>query len=583
MKKFILILALGVLSSFFSTDLARANFEVCQPTDFTADEYVLFEGEGTVLHWDSVGCYDASIVPADYPGDRPPYGSVSTGAIHRTTVYTLTVYDEEGNIGGQRFLTIQIADKNTDNTDSGSDCKIDSFTADDYSLRDGDSTWLRWETTGCDRAKITPDIGSVSLNGDEFVRPAKDITYTLFAYDQDGTSVTKKVSISVENTTCSIDEFSAEDTSIQRGESTTLRWRTTGADEVDITPGYGNRSDDGSVVVRPNDTTVYRLEARCASATKSRSLTVRVADAKTAPQAITTVATVFSTSSAQLNGIAVPNTTTGGTSAWFEWGATQALGSRTASQQISSNNNSTYYNSVVSGLRAGGVYYYRAVVQNQNGTAYGDTVRFQTQTVSIITTPPPTIVRTQTTRSIVVAQSAPSLLELKIESRFDRMCVGGEIDYTITYTNISSQTLQNAILQVSHQKEVTFMNASRGNYDAVDRTLTAQLGSLPAGESGTVVVHGRINDTAVRGNLTVMTATVVYTNTVTRAQENAIAYSLVAVSLDCPNVLGASAFALGAFLPHTLLGWLLLILVILALVVLARQLYRKKEIPPTTL
>ncbi|MDB5254889.1 MAG: hypothetical protein JWL92_265, partial [Candidatus Nomurabacteria bacterium] len=62
-----------------------------------------------------------------------------------------------------------------------------------------------------------------------------------------------------------------------------------------------------------------------------------------------------------------------------------------------------------------------------------------------------------------------------------------------------------------------------------------------------------------------------------RAQENAIAYSLITISNDCPAVLGASVFGFGGFLPTTLLGWLLLILIILALIVLARMLYRKNE------
>jgi hypothetical protein len=90
-----------------------------------------------------------------------------------------------------------------------------------------------------------------------------------------------------------------------------------------------------------------------------------------------------------------------------------------------------------------------------------------------------------------------------------------------------------------------------------------------------------VNETAVRGNLTVATATVVYTNTVSRAQEDATAYSLITVSDDCPNLLGASVAGFGSFLPNTLLEWLLLILVILALIVLGRHMYKKKEEPKT--
>ena len=299
----------------------------------------------------------------------------------------------------------------------------------------------------------------------------------------------------------------------------------------------------------------------------------------TRPQAITTNASSVGQNSARLNGIAVPNTSYS-TTAWFEWGTSGAFGSRTSSQSVNANT-STYISDTISGLTPGTIYYYRTVVQNQNGIAYGEPVRFQAQTGTVIINNPPTkvITRVITKKDVVVANSAPSLLELRVENVYDRMCVNGEMDYTVTYRNISGQTLQNAVLRVAHPKELTFINSSRGDYEVVDRTVTIALGDIPAGGSGTLQVRARVNNTAVVGNLAVTTATVVYTNTNTRAQEDAIAYSLVTVSNDCPNTnnLGASAFGIASFFPHTLLGWLLLILVILALIVLGRQFYKKKE------
>lgn len=294
----------------------------------------------------------------------------------------------------------------------------------------------------------------------------------------------------------------------------------------------------------------------------------------TQPQAITTVATITSNTSARLNGLAVPNFS-GSSTAWFEWGTSGSLGSRTSAQTVSSATQSAY-SDIVTGLVPGTMYYYRAVVQNQNGIAYGDIVRFQTQTT--VVQPPRVITRTVVReRDVVTARSAPSLLELRVENVYDRMCVGGDMEYTVSYRNISGQTLQNAVLRVVHPQELTFINGSRGTYEAVDRALTIPLGDLQAGVSGSVVVRARVNNEAIRGNVAVLTAQVVYTNTVTRAQEDAIAYSLVSISETCPNNLGANAFGLG-FLPNTLLGWLILILVILALIVLGRQLYKKKTV-----
>jgi hypothetical protein len=393
-------------------------------------------------------------------------------------------------------------------------CRIRNFTADDYTINRGDSTKLRWSTEGCDHAEIYPELGSVALSGSETVRPSRTTTYTLTAYPRD----------------------------------------------------YG------------------------LGGTVSRRLTITVVDeiqTNQRPQAITTTASILSTTSARLNGIAVPNTRTAATTAWFEWGPGTSFGYKTTPQSVNLNSLNTPYSATVNGIVPGTNYYYRAVVQNQYGTAYGDPVLFRTQrsvsTTTVVHTPPPQVVVTQqpvTTVSsdVVYAQSAPSLLELRVESLYDRMCINGQMDYTITYRNISGTVLENAVLRFTHPKEVTYISASRGDYEVIDRTITIPLGDIQAGEQGTITVRTRINDSAVQGNLTVTTATVVYTNSITRAQEDAIAYSLITISNDCPNVLGASVYGFGSFLPDTLLEWLLLILVILALVLLARQITKKKVI-----
>jgi hypothetical protein len=99
---------------------------------------------------------------------------------------------------------------------------------------------------------------------------------------------------------------------------------------------------------------------------------------------------------------------------------------------------------------------------------------------------------------------------------------------------------------------------------------------VPPQATGTIEMQGVVNRSAVVGKIAVATATVVYTNTNTHAQEDAIAYSIVTITNDCPSLLGASVFGF-SFLPHTLLGWLALILVILALIVLARQIGKKQQ------
>ena len=451
-------------------------------------------------------------------------------------------------------------------------CTVDSFNASPTIVGSGGYTTLSWSTTGCDY--VTIDGENFPANGSISRGPLySGKSYELRGVKNGNVTSARTVFVSVNqinNQQCSVTSFYALPTTINSGTSTTLYWNTFGCDYVTIDgenfPANGSTMTRAIFSSRSFDLRGFLNN----NPTSARTAFVNVNSVvnppifnNTQPQAITTVATITSNTSARLNGIAIPNFT-GTSTVWFEWGTSGNLGSRTSTQTVSGSG-SNYFSDVVNNLVPGTMYYYRAVVQNVNGLAYGDIVRFQTQTTVIN---PPTRVITrevrEPVREVVVAQSAPSLLELRVENVYDRMCVGGEMEYTVTYRNISSQTLRDAVLRVTHPQELTFLSGSRGDYEPVDRVLTIALGDLTAGESGSVVIRARVNNQAIRGNVAVLTAQVVYTNTVTRAQEDAIAYSLITISDECPsNNFGASAFGLG-FLPNTLLGWLILILVILA-------------------
>ncbi len=464
-----------------------------------------------------------------------------SGVVTPTTYQCNDGYDNDGD-GLIDYPNDPGCSSATDNDEYNaptiSQCVIDTFYASPVNVSSGGYTTLYWNTTNCDY--LTIDGVSYPLDGSSSFGPLYSGRSYLLQATRNGQSRTSSVYVGV---------------------------NTVVNQTYQCNDGYDNDGDGR--IDYPND-------AGCTSYYDDSEYNQVVIN--TQPQAITTVATILGQSSARLNGIAVPNSSYS-TTAWFEWGTSGSLGYRTNTQSVN-NNTSTYISDSISGLTAGTVYYYRTVVQNQNGTAYGDVVRFQTQGTTVVVNPPTRVItKVVTQRDVVVAKSAPSLLELRIENIYDRMCVGGEMDYTVTYRNISGQTLQNAVLRITHPKELTFINSSRGDYEVVDRTVTIALGDIPAGGTGTVQVRARMNNTAVVGNLAVTTATVVYTNTISRAQEDAIAYSLVTVANDCPstNNLGASAFGIASFFPSSLLGWLLLILVILALIVIGRQLYKKKE------
>ncbi len=81
-----------------------------------------------------------------------------------------------------------------------------------------------------------------------------------------------------------IGSFSADPTTIERGQSSTLRWSTSNATSASIDNGIGNVATSGSRSVSPNSTTTYRLTARGEGGEASETVTIRVVDPPPPPK-----------------------------------------------------------------------------------------------------------------------------------------------------------------------------------------------------------------------------------------------------------------------------------------------------------
>ena len=73
-----------------------------------------------------------------------------------------------------------------------------------------------------------------------------------------------------------IAEFSAEPSSIERGQSSTLKWSVSNANQITIDNGVGTVQASGSKGVYPNETTTYTLRASGPGGTLSKTATVSV-------------------------------------------------------------------------------------------------------------------------------------------------------------------------------------------------------------------------------------------------------------------------------------------------------------------
>src|ERR1035437_7305698 len=70
--------------------------------------------------------------------------------------------------------------------------------------------------------------------------------------------------------------LAADPTSIQRGQSSTLRWSSQNATDLNIDPGVGSVGPSGTRSVSPNDSTTYSITAKGAGGAAEASARVTV-------------------------------------------------------------------------------------------------------------------------------------------------------------------------------------------------------------------------------------------------------------------------------------------------------------------
>lgn len=290
-----------------------------------------------------------------------------------------------------------------------------------------------------------------------------------------------------------------------------------------------------------------------------------------APNVVTTVATGITSSSAKFNGLM---TDSNGESSYgfFEWGITTSLPFTTVEQTLGTDDGITFWN-IMGGLSPNTTYYFRACAKNIGGTDCGDILSFRTlpsTTVTTVTTPVVTTVVTSGTGS-----SSGNLLLLTIDSRESDACLLENLEFDVEWDNVSGRDLENVVIQIALQNGVTFVSTSEGDYVDEDHAIVYEIGDLDRGEDGDLNFEVKINGKADTAEPLVTTAVMSFTNPITGAQDDAIAYDLVDLT-KCSGGLGAFALFGGEF---GILWILLFIILILLIALLVRTLYTKKHTP----
>jgi hypothetical protein len=135
-----------------------------------------------------------------------------------------------------------------------------SFSTDRNLVYEGENATLVWVVTNSTNVTIEPDIGEVGLNGSVEITPKENSTYFLNATDGENRSAAT-VTVNVIKKPPELLYFAAEKTKIKRGESSTIFWNVSGAQDVFITPEPGRVDLNGSAAVTPWDTTTYSILA----------------------------------------------------------------------------------------------------------------------------------------------------------------------------------------------------------------------------------------------------------------------------------------------------------------------------------
>ena len=191
-----------------------------------------------------------------------------------TTTYTLTATKDAKTVSCPVIVTV--TDVPTPLTPI-----CDSFTANASTINRGQSSVLTWNTTNVNSVSINNAIGTVNVDGTITVSPLQTTTYTLIGTGANNQQVTCPVTVTVNQPdaaiTCAanVNNFSANNTSIRRGDSSTLTWTTNGLSSVRF-DNVSSTGLSGSVTVSPSDSTTYTLIGTKGNETINCPVTINV-------------------------------------------------------------------------------------------------------------------------------------------------------------------------------------------------------------------------------------------------------------------------------------------------------------------
>lgn len=228
-------------------------------TAFTANPEAAREGAPIRLEWTTTNADVITIEPdPDVGRSLEPQDAVDVFPGSGATTYTLTAANSAG--GTAATGTVEVSVHNPP--------AIVAFTITPDVAPVGEPVFLAWQTTGVEAIEIQGLPEGTVVEPDRVqeldgypVIAVESATFRLLASGPGGTT-DAEVTLTVHATPV-VDRFEADPPEMPLGGATTLRWSTSNADEVRITPAVSEDplATDGSAQISPVETTVYRLTA----------------------------------------------------------------------------------------------------------------------------------------------------------------------------------------------------------------------------------------------------------------------------------------------------------------------------------
>jgi hypothetical protein len=556
----------GTVTLQFKAEPITPTYTTCAINNFYPSQTTVPSGSTFVLNWQTTNCTDVRVDGVAFSVD----GSDTFGPIYGTTNYTLTA-SNPGNTATPRTIAVYTSqvqqpqcndgidnDLNgytdfaggdqgcysaVDTSESGwypqqNQCSITNFTANPTTVAVGGYSTLSWNTSNCDYVEVSGTRDNA--NGTRTFGPLNNSqTYQLKAWKNNQSPVYSSVTVSVN----SVQTYACSD----------------------------NLDNDGDGRIDLND-------VGCTSSTDNDEY--NYTQPVNTQNVFTGVPTNISQTSARLNGT-LTQYSGYNTQVYFEWGLNQNVVNTTNAQTLNSSNS---FFDTLTNLSADTLYYYRAVANSNGNIVRGDFQIFKTTSLpTIITNPGNQVIITRPVTTTVIERGigiGSNLVSMRSDNRTGSACVLDNAEYTFFYKNISERAITDAVIQIALPADFGFSGSSAGIYNNVDNTLTINVGNLQPQQEQSVSVRGIVKESARDRDLLVATATMSFTNPYTSATESAVAYGLINTNncqRETSSLAGLALFGNG-FLPGTLLGWLIFILLILAVVMIAREVFKRERI-----